>query len=138
MLKINSKLFITEQEYEITAIRSQGPGGQNVNKVASAAHLRFDCQHSSLPQVFKTRLMELKDHRITKDGLVVIKAQNSRSFEKNKQEACDRLIELIKRVTVTKKARRATKATKGSQERRLSSKSIRSKTKSLRGKFRDE
>jgi len=134
MLKINNRISISEDEVAITAMRSQGAGGQNVNKVASAIHLRFDIQASSLPEPLKQRLLALKDRRITKEGILVIKAQQFRTQEKNRSDAILRLGELIQSISVIQKVRRPTKPTKGSQRRRLESKKKRGETKAMRGK----
>ena len=134
MLDITPTLFIPDAEIEISAIRSQGAGGQNVNKVSTAIHLRFDINASSLPDIYKERLLELTDHRITKEGIINIKSQESRSQEENKEAALERLKELIKSVMVTQKKRKATRPTKNSQKRRMDSKTKHGKIKKMRGK----
>lgn len=138
MLKISSNVSIPIEEVEINAIRAQGAGGQNVNKVSSAIHLRFDVQASSLPDYYKQRLLALSDQRLTRDGVIVIKAQRYRTQEKNREEALSRLVELIKGVGVVRKKRKATRPTKASKKRRMDSKTKRGKTKSLRGKVKDD
>ncbi|NHZ95512.1 alternative ribosome rescue aminoacyl-tRNA hydrolase ArfB [Massilia sp. CCM 8734] len=121
-------------EVEFSAIRAQGPGGQNVNKVSCAVHLRFDVGASSLPEAIKERLLALSDQRITQAGVVVLKAQQSRSLEQNKEDALRRLQELVDSVAVLPTIRRATKPTRGSQRRRLDSKTKSGQTKAMRGK----
>ena len=127
-------LHINEDEVEISAIRAQGAGGQNVNKVSSAIHLRFDIVASSLPDDVKERLLALNDSRITKAGVLVIKAQQHRTQEMNKLDAFSRLHELVNSVAVAPKARRATKPSYGSKQRTRVAKSQRSETKALRGR----
>ena len=134
MLFISSGVSIPDSEIEFTAVRSQGPGGQNVNKVSSAIHLRFDINQSSLPDIFKQRLLKISDQRISKDGIIVIKAQTTRSQEKNRAEAIERLQQLLVQVTYTPKVRRPTKPTKGSQKRRMDKKTQNGKQKALRSK----
>jgi len=137
-LKISNTVTLDENEVEISAIRAQGSGGQKVNKVSAAIHLRFDISASSLPEFYKEKLLSLKDKRITKDGIVVIKSQQHRSQEQNRDEALERLVALIKSVNVTQKKRVPTKPTKVSVNRRLNLKKKHASKKRLRGKEDDE
>ncbi|EKO3380537.1 aminoacyl-tRNA hydrolase [Vibrio fluvialis] len=134
MLVISNNVTLADWEIEINAIRSAGNGGQNVNKVATAIHLRFDIQRSSLPAVYKERLLKISDSRITSDGVIVIKSQEFRTQLQNKEAALERLKELILSAMVVQKKRRATKPTLGSQRRRMDGKSKRGETKVLRKK----
>ncbi|MDN2661655.1 alternative ribosome rescue aminoacyl-tRNA hydrolase ArfB [Neptunomonas sp. CHC150] len=134
MLTILKHIVISADELEFTAIRAQGSGGQNVNKVSSAIHLRFDIKASSLPGFYKERLLEFKDKRITADGIIVIKAQTFRTQQKNREDALERLKILILDATTIQKNRRPTKPTRSSQRKRMDSKTKRGNTKAMRGK----
>ena len=137
MIEISNNVSISESEVEIKAVRSQGAGGQNVNKVSTAITLFFDIHNSSLPQIYKSRLLQLSDRRITKHGVIVIKAQQHRSQEMNRAEACCRLQEMVQRVMVVAKKRTSTKPSWSAKNKRMDSKTLRGRTKSLRGKVKD-
>ncbi|WP_448875326.1 alternative ribosome rescue aminoacyl-tRNA hydrolase ArfB [Desulfobulbus propionicus] len=133
-IPITPHLSIDDSEIELTSIRAQGSGGQNVNKVANAIHLRFDIGASSLPESCKTRLLNLRDQRISNDGVLVIKAQEFRSLEQNREAALERLIALIRAALVVPRQRRPTKPTLASRKRRLETKQRQARTKALRRK----
>ncbi|BAT38058.1 alternative ribosome rescue aminoacyl-tRNA hydrolase ArfB [Escherichia albertii] len=136
MIVISRHAVIPDSELEITAIRSQGAGGQHVNKASTAIHLRFDIRASSLPEYYKERLLAASHHLISSDGVIVIKAQEYRSQELNREAALARLMTVIKELTTVQKARRPTRPTRASKERRLASKAQKSTVKAMRGKVR--
>ncbi|MDD9303381.1 MAG: aminoacyl-tRNA hydrolase [Desulfobacter sp.] len=135
MLKISNQVSISESNVKIQAIRAQGPGGQNVNKVSSAVHLRFDILSSDLPQVYKDKLLALNDQRITREGVIVIKAQTFRTLEKNKIDALERLISMIRQAVREPRKRKPTRPTRSSKQKRLDAKARHSKQKALRKKI---
>lgn len=136
MIVISRHVAIPDGELEITAIRAQGAGGQHVNKTSTAIHLRFDIRASSLPEYYKERQLAASHHLISSDGVIVIKAQEYRSQELNREAALARLVAMIKELTTEKKARRPTRLTRASKERRLASKAQKSSVKAMRGKVR--
>lgn len=136
MIAISRTVSIADNELEITAIRAQGAGGKHVNKTSSAIHLRFDIRVSGLPEYYKQRLLTASHHLISDDGVIIIKAQEFRSQELNREAAIARLVAVIKELTAEQKSRRATRPTRASKERRLSSKAQKSSVKALRGKVR--
>ncbi|EJX9035364.1 aminoacyl-tRNA hydrolase [Salmonella enterica] len=136
MIAISRTVSIADNELEITAIRAQGAGGQHANKTSSAIHLRFDIRASGLPEYYKQRLLTASHHLISDDGVIIIKAQEFRSQELNREAAIARLVAVIKELTAEQKSRRATRPTRASKERRLSSKAQKSSVKALRGKVR--
>ncbi len=135
MLKISNQVSISEKNIEFQAIRAQGPGGQNVNKVSSAIHLRFDIPASDLPEVYKEKLLALKDSRITKDGVVVIKAQTFRSQEKNREDGLNRLAQLIRGAVKETRKRRPSRPSRSSKQKRMDSKTKHGNLKALRKKI---
>ena len=137
MLDISSKVTLPDDEIELSAIRARGAGGQNINKVSSAVHLRFNIRASSLPELYKHRLLNLNDRRISKDGVIVIKAGKYRTQDKNRVDALERLLELIRSVTAVRKVRRPTRPTGTSQQKRLDGKTRRGLIKSLRSRVSD-
>lgn len=138
MLNISHQVSIPENEIQIEAIRAQGPGGQNVNKVSAAIHLRFDIQKSSLPDVYKEKILALRDKRISKDGIIIIKAQRFRSQEKNREDAVNRLKVLILKAMIKQKKRKPTRPSKNAKKKRLDNKTKIGKLKTLRSRVTSE
>jgi ribosome-associated protein len=138
MLKINRHIAIPINEIEMSAVRAQGPGGQHVNKASTAIHLRFDITKSSLPEHYKKRLLQIRDRRLSRDGIIIIKAQRHRSQEKNGEDALNRLQKIIERATFSPRKRKATRPTLNSRKRRLDSKVKRGRLKTMRTKISEE